>query len=798
MNLLMISLHADPTVPAGIGEGGGTHSYIRELLTYYSNANINVLLITRKCSPDLPEYEQISETCRICRIIVNGEYPIDKKELFNLHNVSMNATINALKTTAFKPVLIHSVYWNSGQIATELSHYFKIPFVHTIISNGLRRKEAGIKESIEERFSIEKDVFQNASYIFCITPAEKKDLIDLYQIDSNKIVIPGRPVSPDFLYPAHDDFGNPYLFKLNKKDISSKSQTKLKTNFLPNITANSTWWNKKAFIYCGRIASNKGVDIIIKAWIKLKEKYKNNCPSLWIVGGALYEIERFKADKKIEFRLEKYEACGEIIWWGYLDQRGISTLFLKALALIVHSSYEPGGRVIIEALASGIPVIATPNGFGADYIYDWFNGYQIPYGDCNSMCSRMLLFLKQPYLSNNLGINAKNHMKHILNEWNFTQLHYNVYQSALANNNIVLPNTETQHPIVKYINYINVYPFFNDIIANKDLKPLLEDYYKEPVFPKISEFPEDQALWLVKTSDSQYDICQPYTKLLELCYYNPFFHKYVDTRLDIYLREKYTFNLVGINPIINCFDDYYIYIKRHYPNLNQESLFKNNATELMQKLFLEFESNNNSTTINTLMQIFIRDWKGSNTEEIEDALSSYFEILPAVLYHCNSFCLGLSFRQLYYMITDGTNFISYDIENLYNMCINFINQILDNNVPSFSLCMEDCSIKNIVYDKTHSVFLFKDAKTLYWGDNSRMPACFIYNCLLQLLSSEQDIHTIESILEQFAGGHNKKLCLGWLFEIAFEQVIHYISTKKENEYIKAHHILNKLIIEYID
>ena len=50
----------------------------------------------------------------------------------------------------------------------------------------------------------------------------------------------------------------------------------------------STWWNKKAFIYCGRIASNKGVDIIIKAWIKLKEKYADNCPSLWIVGHSCF------------------------------------------------------------------------------------------------------------------------------------------------------------------------------------------------------------------------------------------------------------------------------------------------------------------------------------------------------------------------------------------------------------------------------------------------------------------------------------------------------------------------------
>ena len=795
MNLLMISLHADPTVPAGIGEGGGTHSYIRELLTYYSNVNINVLLITRKCSPDLPEYEQISETCKIYRIIVNGEYPIDKKELFKLHNISVNKTINVLKTTVFKPTLIHSIYWNSGQVAAELSQFFKIPFVHTVISNGLRRKEAGMKEAIEERFSVEKNVFQNASYIFCITPAEKKDLIELYQIDPNKTVIPGRPVSPDFLYPAHDDFGNPYLFKLNKKDISSKSQIRLTTNFLPNITADSTWWNKKAFIYCGRIASNKGVDIIIKAWIKLKEKYADNCPSLWIVGGALNEIESFKADKKIEFHLEKYEARGEIIWWGYLDQRGISTLFLKALALIMHSSYEPGGRVIIEALASGIPVIATPNGFGADYVYNWFDGFQIPYGDSNSMYSRMLLFLKQPYLSNNLGINAKRYMKQILNEWNFTQLHYDVYQSAIANNNIVLSDTEARHPYVKYINYINVYPFFNDIIANKDLKPLLEKYFNEPVFLKLSEFQEDQALWLAKTSDSQYDICQPYTKLLEICYYNPFFHKYVDTRADIYLREKYALNAAGINPIVILFDNYYIYTKRQFPNLNFECLSKSNASELMQNLFFEFESNNNSSDINALMQQFVKDWKSSNTEEIEDALSSYYEILPTVLYHCNSFCLGLSFRQLYYMITDETNFISDEIENLYYKCINFINQILDNNVPSFSLCIEDCSIKNIVYDKFHSVFLFKDAKSIYWGDNSRMPARFIYS---YLLSSDQHIHTIETILAQFAGNHNKKLCLGWLFEIAFEQVIFYTSTKKEKEYIKAHHILNRLVVEFID
>ena len=272
MNILMISLHADPTMPAGIGEGGGTHSYIRELLTFFSTKEMNVLLITRKCSPDIPKNEQISKTCKIYRIIVNGELPINKKELYALHNVSISRVKDILKTTLFKPDLIHSVYWNSGQIANELSQHFKIPFVHTVISNGLRRKMAGMDEANTARYAIEKEIFQNALYIFCITPSEKEDLIKLYQINQNKIIIPGRPVSADFLYPSHDEFGNPYLFRLDKDNSSLQSNIVLKFDTFKKDSIVSNWWNKKAFMYCGRIAQNKGVDFIVEAWIKLKEE----------------------------------------------------------------------------------------------------------------------------------------------------------------------------------------------------------------------------------------------------------------------------------------------------------------------------------------------------------------------------------------------------------------------------------------------------------------------------------------------------------------------------------------------
>ena len=79
--------------------------------------------------------------------------------------------------------------------------------------------------------------------------------------------------------------------------------------------------------------------------------------------------------------------------------------------------------MVIEALSAGIPVISTKCGFGADYVHDWYNGFQVPYGNIDILYDILKLFVKQPYLSNYLGINARNYMQEVLNEWNFVALH---------------------------------------------------------------------------------------------------------------------------------------------------------------------------------------------------------------------------------------------------------------------------------------------------------------------------------------------------------------------------------------
>src|ERR1700739_2261625 len=131
----------------------------------------------------------------------------------------------------------------------------------------------------------------------------------------------------------------------------------------------SHWWLDRCFLYVGRIAEAKGVPKILKAWLQLASELEGACPPLWLAGGTPDEIEAIRKKADID-QLSKHDAEGKVKWWGYLDHAGLSTVLLKAHVLVTHSMYEPGGRVVLEALAQGILVIATPNGFAAGVFTD--------------------------------------------------------------------------------------------------------------------------------------------------------------------------------------------------------------------------------------------------------------------------------------------------------------------------------------------------------------------------------------------------------------------------------------------
>lgn len=291
-HILIISLHADPMLPAGIGEYGGGHMYPYELLTGLSKEKFKVSLITRKCDPSLPSIDYINDFTTIYRMDYSDYTFHDKRDFYQLRDVSFSIACALLDKYNIKPDIIHSLYWNSGYLALQLSHKLQIPYVHSPISVGAVIKERKTKDIEPHRIDTEQTVFENASVIFSITESERNDIITYYGIDSAKITIIGRPVAKEYLYPIHDEWGN--VRNQNMQYVPAPVLTEIQP-----LNPEENWWEKKAFVYVGRIHHNKGIHHIINAWIMLKKQYMDTCPPLWIIGGTPIEINKFHIEHKL-------------------------------------------------------------------------------------------------------------------------------------------------------------------------------------------------------------------------------------------------------------------------------------------------------------------------------------------------------------------------------------------------------------------------------------------------------------------------------------------------------------------
>lgn len=209
IRVLMVSLHADPDSAAGIGEGGGTHLYVRELMTELPRLGVQLTIVTRSADTSLPTFRHINENVKLYRVKIGPKGPLDKRWLDAHHEETVERILSVIDLIDSQLDLLHSIYWNSGKAVHAISIKTGIPYVHTVISNGIRRRIEGGSESFGVREEIERIVFQGASKIFCICRQEKADLVNLYGINEDKIVVVGRPIAKSFWSPAHDEFGQP-------------------------------------------------------------------------------------------------------------------------------------------------------------------------------------------------------------------------------------------------------------------------------------------------------------------------------------------------------------------------------------------------------------------------------------------------------------------------------------------------------------------------------------------------------------------------------------------------------------
>ncbi|NES86964.1 MAG: glycosyltransferase family 4 protein [Moorea sp. SIO2B7] len=120
------------------------------------------------------------------------------------------------------------------------------------------------------------------------------------------------------------------------------------------------------FVYVGRLIELKGVDILLLVVKQISDKVTIK---LDIIGDG---IERANLEQKARnlglISDQNASDSSKVRFLGWLSQSDCAKQLQVADVLILPSLHECGGAVVLEAMAMGIPVIATNWGGPADYI----------------------------------------------------------------------------------------------------------------------------------------------------------------------------------------------------------------------------------------------------------------------------------------------------------------------------------------------------------------------------------------------------------------------------------------------
>ncbi len=155
------------------------------------------------------------------------------------------------------------------------------------------------------------------------------------------------------------------------------------------------------FLYVGRLEERKGVRCLLHAFQNLR---RNPPVRLIVIGdGSLRQLVEGAAAKDSAITYLQRQPFESVVQW----MRASDVLVLPSL-------FEPWGLVVNEAMACGLPVVATKEaGAVDDLVFDGLNGLVISAGDVGALTGAMGRLVNDPVLRRRMGESSS----HIIAPW---------------------------------------------------------------------------------------------------------------------------------------------------------------------------------------------------------------------------------------------------------------------------------------------------------------------------------------------------------------------------------------------
>ncbi|MFC1959673.1 glycosyltransferase [Chloroflexota bacterium] len=379
--IAMLSVHTCPLATLGGKKTGGMNVYVRDLSREFARRGIMVDIYTRSQDPCQPHInDSLAPNARVIHVPAGPESPLDTTEVYPylpqfVQNVSAYAAQNNIKYD-----IIFSHYWLSGWAAHQLRSEWQVPVAqmfHTLghMKNRIAQIKPQIRQMRDIRVFTETDIMSWADALIAATPAERAQMLWLYQTDARKIHIVPPGVDTAHFHPM------------------DRTAAKKAAGILPE---------DKMFLFVGRIERLKGVDNILQAIALIKKDdpaLLDDRVCIAIIGGNPDETTNKDAEMARLQTLREQLAVHDLVTFiGAREQDRLRNYYNAAEALIMPSDYESFGMVALEAMACGTPVIASEVGGLAYLIRDGQTGFHVPVREPQALADRMTSLLNDPKL----------------------------------------------------------------------------------------------------------------------------------------------------------------------------------------------------------------------------------------------------------------------------------------------------------------------------------------------------------------------------------------------------------------
>jgi len=406
LKITLISLHGlirakEPELGRD-ADTGGQIKYVLELAKELAaQPNVHeVELLTRqivdsKVAEDYAQIEEpISDNAKIVRIPFGPNRYIRKELLWPYIEMFIDQTLQHFKRTGL-PDVIHGHYADAGLAGAQLARLLHIPFVFTGHSLGrVKRQRLSIGKTdsskidkryhFKTRIEAEEIALETASMVVTSTNQEVQQQYELYDhyVPSRMEVIPPGVDLSSFA-PLDDNWTPPAIAKQLARFLVDP--------------------NKPMIFAMARPDERKNLEALVKVYGESEQLQE--LANLVMVMGSREDLRGLpkpqrKVIDNILYWIDRYDLYGKVAYpksHAAEDVPELYRLVASTKGVFVNAALtEPFGLTLLEAGATGLPIIATNDGGPRDIIANCQNGLLVDPLDAAGIQRALLRVLTEP------------------------------------------------------------------------------------------------------------------------------------------------------------------------------------------------------------------------------------------------------------------------------------------------------------------------------------------------------------------------------------------------------------------